>query len=434
MDRDQLLQIPFPKVCTNHLDENVIIVLCSHLFIHLSNITFKIREYIVLVTHERKYFTKNDFVVYSNKIGNVFINNHKIDLCTNKKEGIQKMSEKCKIGIIGAGRIGRLHTENISRMVADIEIIGIADVNMNVETRLWAEGLGISLVTKDAMDLIGNPDIKAVIICSSTSTHADYIMAAARAGKHIFCEKPIDLSVQKGLEAIKVAKEHSVRLQLGFNRRFDHNFKQVRQLCKSGQVGDIHIVKITSRDPAPPSAAYVAVSGGIFLDMMIHDFDMARFQAGSEITEVYATGAVLVDPEIGKAGDIDTAIVTLKFANGAIGVIDNSRQAVYGYDQRVEVFGSKGSAQCENDTANSVRLSTIDGVKGEKPLYFFLERYKDAYISEITSFVDSILKDTEVEVSGEDGFEDMVAALAAGKSLKENRPVTIQEMKKELGV
>ncbi|AEV30884.1 putative dehydrogenase [Sphaerochaeta pleomorpha str. Grapes] len=344
------------------------------------------------------------------------------------------MSGKYKIGIIGAGRIGRLHTENISRMVPSVEIIGIADVNMNEETRLWAESLNIPLATGDAMDLIGNPDIKAVVICSSTSTHADFIIAAARAGKHIFCEKPIDLSVQKGLEAIKVAKEAGVKLQLGFNRRFDHNFQHIRELGRTGQVGDIQIVKITSRDPAPPSAAYVAVSGGIFLDMMIHDFDMARFQAGSEITEVYATGAVLVDPEIGKAGDIDTAIVTLKFANGAIGVIDNSRQAVYGYDQRVEVFGSKGSAQCENDTANSVTLATVDGVKGEKPLHFFLERYKDAYIGEITSFVEAILKDTAVEVGGEDGFEDMVAALAAGKSLKEHRPVTIKEMKKELGV
>jgi myo-inositol 2-dehydrogenase/D-chiro-inositol 1-dehydrogenase len=344
------------------------------------------------------------------------------------------MKEKMKIGIIGAGRIGRLHTENISRMVQNVEIIGIADVNMNDEIRAWATGLGISVVTKDAMDLIGNPDIKAVIICSSTSTHADLIMAAAKKGKHVFCEKPIDLSVQKGLEAIKTAKEHGVKLQLGFNRRFDHNFKKVRELGKTGQVGDIHIVKITSRDPAPPSPAYVAVSGGIFLDMMIHDFDMARFQAGSEITEVYAMGAVLVDPEIGKAGDIDTAIVTLKFANGAIGVIDNSRQAVYGYDQRVEVFGSKGSAQCENDTATAVTLSTSEGISSDKPLYFFLQRYKEAYIGEITSFVEAILRNSEVEVSGEDGFEDMVAALAAGKSLREHRPVTIQEMKKELGV
>jgi myo-inositol 2-dehydrogenase/D-chiro-inositol 1-dehydrogenase len=188
-------------------------------------------------------------------------------------------------------------------------------------------------------------------------------------------------------------------------------------------------VKITSRDPAPPSIAYVKVSGGIFLDMMIHDFDMARFQAGSEITEVYALGAALVDPEIGKAGDVDTAIVTLKFASGAIGVIDNSRKAAYGYDQRVEVFGSKGAAQAENDLPNTVKLSNESGVVGEKPLYFFLERYKQAFVDEMIAFADSVLNNKAVAVSGEDGLANMYAALAARKSVQERRPVSIEEMK-----
>ncbi len=339
-----------------------------------------------------------------------------------------------KIGIIGAGRIGRLHAENIARLVQRVEIVGISDVNMTDELKNWAKGLGIGLVTADPNELINHPDIQAIIVCSSTSTHADFTIAAAKAGKHIFCEKPIDLSVKKGLEAIKTAKDHKVKLQLGFNRRFDHNFKQVSDLTKAGKVGDVHVVKITSRDPEPPNPAYVAVSGGIFLDMMIHDFDMARFQANSEIVEVFAVGAVLVDPEIGRAGDIDTAIVTLKFANGAIGVIDNSRKAVYGYDQRVEVFGSKGAAKAENDTPTRVSLSTVEGVTCDKPLYFFLERYKNAFVDEIYSFVEAIEKNTDVLVSGVDGFEDMVAALAAGKSLKEGRPITIKEMKKELGV
>ncbi len=339
-----------------------------------------------------------------------------------------------KIGIIGAGRIGRLHAENIARLVQTVEIVGIADVNMTDELKSWAKGLGIALVTADPLELINHPDIQAIIVCSSTSTHADFTIAAAKAGKHIFCEKPIDLSVKKGLEAIKTADEHKVKLQLGFNRRFDHNFKQVRDLTKAGKVGDVHVVKITSRDPEPPNPAYVAISGGIFLDMMIHDFDMARYQADSEIVEVFAVGAVLVDPEIGKAGDVDTAIVTLKFANGAIGVIDNSRKAVYGYDQRVEVFGSKGTAQAANDTSTRVSLSTVEGVTSDKPLYFFLERYKNAFVDEIYSFVEAIEKNTDVMVSGVDGLEDMVAALAAGKSLKEGRPITIKEMKKELGV
>ncbi|MGH0052247.1 MAG: inositol 2-dehydrogenase, partial [Sphaerochaetaceae bacterium] len=313
-------------------------------------------------------------------------------------------------------------------------VVGISDVMMNKEMEAWAHSLGIAIATKDPSQLINHPEIDAILVCSSTSTHADFTMAAAKVGKHIFCEKPIDLSVQKGLEAIKVAKKHNVKLQLGFNRRFDHNFKHIHDLTTAGKVGDIHIVKITSRDPAPPSPAYVAVSGGIFLDMMIHDFDMARFQAGSEITSVYATGAVLVDPEIGKAGDIDTAIVTLTFANGAIGVIDNSRQAVYGYDQRVEVFGNKGVAQAENDRPTNVTLSTADQVSIDKPLYFFLERYEDAFVDEITSFSEAITEDKEVIVSGEDGLEDMVAALAAGKSLQEKRVITIEEMKKELGI
>lgn len=338
------------------------------------------------------------------------------------------------IGIIGAGRIGKLHAENISRLVPGVVIAGISDVHMTEDIRSWAQGLGILRITANPQDIITDSEIQAIIICSSTETHADMIIAAAKAGKHVFCEKPIDLSVQKGLLAVETARKNNVRLQLGFNRRFDHNFRKIRELSKAGTVGDIHIVKITSRDPAPPSPAYVASSGGIFLDMMIHDFDMARFQAGSDITEVHAIGSVLVDPEIGKAGDIDTAIVTLKFANGAIGVIDNSRQAVYGYDQRVEVFGSKGSAEAFNDTETTVKLSTAEGVAGDKPLYFFLERYKGAFVSEINSFIEAIGGKHDVEVTGEDGLEDMIAALAAGKSLKEGRPVTIREMKKELGV
>jgi myo-inositol 2-dehydrogenase/D-chiro-inositol 1-dehydrogenase len=344
------------------------------------------------------------------------------------------MSEVLKVGIIGAGRIGKLHAENITRLVPSVKVVGISDVMMDEKMETWVHSLGIEIATKNPSQLINHPEIDAILVCSSTATHADFTIAAAKAGKHIFCEKPIDLSVQKGLEAINVAKDHQVKLQLGFNRRFDHNFRHVHELASSGKVGDIHIVKITSRDPAPPAASYVAASGGIFLDMMIHDFDMARYQAGSEITSVYATGAVLIDPEIGKAGDIDTAIVTLTFANGAIGVIDNSRQAVYGYDQRLEVFGSKGSAQAENDRETNVTLSTVEQVSMDKPLYFFLERYEDAFVDEITSFAEAIREDKDVVVSGEDGLENMVAALAAGKSLKEKRVVTIAEMKQELGL
>jgi myo-inositol 2-dehydrogenase/D-chiro-inositol 1-dehydrogenase len=339
------------------------------------------------------------------------------------------MADRLKLGIIGIGRIGKIHAGNIARFVGGAELAGVADLFLNSEGEAFARSLGVAKVTKDPKELLNDPSIGAIVICSSTDTHADYIIAAAAAGKHIFCEKPIDLSVPKVKTALEAVKKAGVQLQVGFNRRFDHNFKQVRDLALAGEVGQVHVVKVTSRDPAPPPPAYVAVSGGIFIDMMIHDFDMARFQAGSEVTEVYAVGSVLVDPEIGKAGDVDTAIVSLKFANGAIGVIDNSRKAVYGYDQRVEVFGSKGAAVAQNDTPSTTVLYNEKGVTGDKPLYFFLERYKQAFIDEMDSFVDAVANNKPVPVTGEDGLEDLYVALAATKSLKEQRPVKIAELR-----
>jgi len=338
------------------------------------------------------------------------------------------MKEKIKVGIIGAGRIGKVHASNIVYFIPEAKVVTIADVNMTPEIEAWAKGLGIGNITKDPEEIFADPEISVVLICSSTDTHADLIIKAAKSGKNIFCEKPVDLTVKKVVAALKVVKESGVKLQIGFNRRFDHNFARVHDLVTSGAVGDPQVVKITSRDPAPPPISYVAVSGGLFLDMMIHDFDMARFQAGSEVVEVYAKGAVLVDPAIGKAGDVDTAIVTLTFANGVLGTIDNSRKAVYGYDQRVEVFGSKGAAATENDLPSRVKLSTECCVSEDLPLYFFLERYKDAYINEVKAFFDAIVNGKEVQVSGEDGLKNLVVALAAKKSLLEGRPVLISEI------
>lgn len=337
------------------------------------------------------------------------------------------MGKKLKIGIIGAGRIGKLHAENIMNHVPQAELVAIADVFVD-QIKDWAEGLGIKTVTKDYKDILNNSEIEAVLICSPTNTHADFIIEAAKAGKHIFCEKPIDLSADRVKAALNAVKAAGVKLQIGFNRRFDHNHKAVRDAVAEGKVGQPHIIQITSRDPAPPPIEYVKASGGLFLDMTIHDFDMARYLAGSEVEEVYAAGAVLVDPAIGEAGDIDTAVITLKFENGAIGVINNSRRATYGYDQRVEVFGSNGSAEDLNDTPSTRIISNADGIIGEKPKYFFLERYNDSFIEEMKEFVNAVLNDTATPVTGEDGLKPVLIALAAKKSLEENRPVKISEV------
>ena len=332
-----------------------------------------------------------------------------------------------KIGLIGAGRIGKLHGELLTYNIPEAVIKTVAEICMD-DIKEWAKQLNIVNLTADASDILHDPEIEAVLICSSTDTHAQLIIEAAKAGKHIFCEKPIDFNIEKIKQALDAVRDAGVKLQIGFNRRFDHNFKKVRELVESGKVGDVHIVKITSRDPAPPPMEYLKVSGGIFLDMAIHDFDMARYLSISEVEEVYTQGAVLIDPAIGSIGDVDTAITTLKFKNGAMGVIDNSRQAVYGYDQRVEVFGSKGYVAVENDFPNSVKLSTADGVTSDKPQYFFLERYKMSYIEELKAFVDAVAKDKEPPVSGNDGLQPVLIGTAALKSLRERRPVKIKEV------
>ena len=265
------------------------------------------------------------------------------------------------IGIIGAGRIGKVHAESISNYVKNATVKTIADPFMNEQTEKWAAGLGIPNTTKDYKEILADPEIDAVLICSSTDTHSPI---SIEAGKHVFCEKPIDHDVEKIKEVMKALEGKKTKYQVGFNRRFDHNFRAVKDAVVSGKVGDPHIIKITSRDPEPPSAEYVAVSGGMFLDMTIHDFDMVRFLAGCDAEEVYVQSAVLVDPAIGEAGDVDTAVITLKMANGAIAVIDNSRKAVYGYDQRAEVFGSRGMVANANDSQSNAVISNADGVTG----------------------------------------------------------------------
>jgi myo-inositol 2-dehydrogenase/D-chiro-inositol 1-dehydrogenase len=333
-----------------------------------------------------------------------------------------------KIGIIGAGRIGKVHAESITKYVKSAEVKSIADPFINEDTKAWALGMGIKEVYKDYHEILNDKEIDAVLICSSTDTHSPISLEAIAANKHVFCEKPIDHDVERINSVITALKDSKVKYQVGFNRRFDHNFKAVKQAVKDGKIGVPHILKITSRDPEAPSIEYVKVSGGMFMDMTIHDFDMVRFLLDSEVEEVFAYGAALVNSEIGKAGDIDTAIITLKLANGALAVIDNSREAAYGYDQRAEVFGSLGQVAVSNDSSSTAVISNANGVNAEKPLFFFLERYMQAYAEEISSFVAAIVNDTEVPVTAVDGLKPVLIGLAAKKSLQENRPVKLSEV------
>jgi len=332
------------------------------------------------------------------------------------------------VGVIGAGRIGKVHTESICNYVRNAKIKMVADPYMNEETKQWLLGMGVGSTSKDYHDIINDPEIDAVLICSSTNTHSNISLEAIAAGKHVFCEKPIDHDLEKIKEVIKALEGSDIKYQVGFNRRFDHNFAAVRKAVVDGKIGDTHIIKVTSRDPEPPSAEYAAVSGGMFLDMTIHDFDMVRFLAGCDAEEIYVQSAVLVDPAIGEAGDVDTAVITIKMENGAIAVIDNSRRAAYGYDQRAEVFGSKGMAATSNDTASSIVLSTEAGVTGEKPLYFFLERYMQSFATEVGCFIDAIENDTETPLGVVDGLKPVLMGIAAKKSVEEHRPVKISEI------
>lgn len=335
--------------------------------------------------------------------------------------------KQLNIGIIGAGRIGKVHMQSITYNVPSAKVLGITDVFKDGLQEL-ADKYGIPKVYNDYKEMLADEEIDAVLVCSSTDTHADISIEAAEAGKHIFCEKPVDLTPEKVKAVIAAVEKAGVKLQVGFNRRFDHNFAHVRSLINEGKVGNLELIKITSRDPEPPSAEYAAVSGGMFLDMTIHDFDMARFLAGSDVTEVYVNATCLVDPAIGEAGDVDTAIINLKFANGALGVIDNSRRAAYGYDQRIEVFGSLGAAMAANDTPTNVTVMNTDGVTTDKPLYFFLERYMQSFRDEMIQFVDAVQNDKATPTTGLDGLNSILVALAAKKSVAEDRAVKISEI------
>ena len=331
-----------------------------------------------------------------------------------------------KLGIIGAGRIGRLHANTLTTRVAGAELVAVADI-FDDAAKAAAEDYRIPHFTADPSEVIQSGDIDAVVICSSTDTHCRFIIEAARAGKQIFCEKPIAFDLADIDEALAAVAEAGVQLQIGFNRRFDANHARLKRAIAGGEIGEAHTMTIISRDPSPPPIDYIKVSGGLMMDMMIHDFDMARFLLG-EVEEIFALGDVKIDPAIGEAGDIDTAKVMLRFENGAFGTIENSRQAVYGYDQRVEVFGSAGAATTGNWHPNAVTISDAASVRRDLPLHFFVERYFESYVAEMIAFVDAISDGKSVPVVGLDGRVPVLMAMAGMRSMTENRPVRLDEI------
>lgn len=331
------------------------------------------------------------------------------------------------MAIIGAGRIGMVHAQTLAYRIPEARVVAVADVIPDAAATL-ASRLQIPAFTADYHELLARPDIDAVAICSATNTHAQIIIESAAAGKHIFCEKPIDFSPIHIREALAAVDRAGVKLQIGFNRRFDASFARVRTAIASGEIGDPHIIHIVSRDPSPPPITYVRVSGGMFMDMSIHDFDMARFLTGCEPVRVFASASVKIDPAIGEAGDVDSAFMVWQFENDITVTIDNSRQAVYGYDQRVEAFGSRGAVQMENVFPNTVTLSTADQIKRDLPLNFFMQRYTQSYEDEMRQFITAVSTGSAVPVTGKDGLIPALMALAARKSVLERRPVAMSEV------
>jgi myo-inositol 2-dehydrogenase/D-chiro-inositol 1-dehydrogenase len=337
------------------------------------------------------------------------------------------MNSRINIAVIGTGRMGSVHARNIARQIPEANLVAVCDIRLEVAQAV-ADELGIKRVVRDFHDLLDDKNIEAILIATNTDTHAFIMKDVARAEKHIFCEKPLALELESIDDALAAVDQAGVKLQVGFNRRFDKSFQRVHDIVASGEIGRPCILRIASRDPEPPPVEYARTSGGMFLDMTIHDFDMARYQVG-EIDEVYAIGNVLVAPDYATIGDLDTNIVTLKFANGAMGVIDNSRQAVYGYDQRLEVFCSNGVAMADNEVENVAVKGVKDGYHSARLPYFFMNRYASCYVEEVRQFIECVRDDKPTPTTGKDGRAAVVLGYAAWKSYRENRPVKVSEIK-----
>ncbi|MDB6177331.1 inositol 2-dehydrogenase [Paracoccus sp. Z330] len=327
-----------------------------------------------------------------------------------------------RVGLLGAGRIGQVHAVGIAGN-ARSSLVAVSDVHTESAQKL-AAAYGAQARSSD--DILADPEIDAVLIATSTDTHSDLIEAAAKAGKAVLCEKPVDLSLERAQQCLKAVEGTGKPVMIGFNRRFDPNFAALKASLQKGQIGKAELLAVTSFDPAPPPVSYIKVSGGLFRDMMIHDFDMANFLMGEAPVTVRAVGSSIVDPEIGAAGDVDTAVVTLTYADGRIAVIKNSRRAVYGYDQRVELLGSDGLLQAGNMLENTVVRSTVDGVVSGKPTYFFLERYMPAYAAEWQAFVDAVLDGAKMPVTLQDGIAALAMAEAATESARTGQAVDLK--------
>ena len=329
-----------------------------------------------------------------------------------------------RLALLGAGRIGKVHAGAIASDKRS-KLVAVADANQDA-ARAIADAADAEIRTIEEIE--NSSDVDAVLICTPTNTHADLIERFSRAGKAVFCEKPIDLNIERVRACLAVIKETGGKVMLGFNRRFDPHFAAVRKAIDDGRIGEVEMVTITSRDPGAPPAEYIKVSGGIFRDMTIHDFDMARFLLGEEIATVSASAAVLVDPRIGELGDFDSASVILTTASGRQCVISNSRRASYGYDQRIEVHGSEGAVSAENQRPVSIEVASKDGYT-RPPLHdFFMTRYTDAYAAEIAAFIDAIDNGNESTPSAEDGLQALALAEAALLSVKEGRSVKVADV------
>ena len=334
--------------------------------------------------------------------------------------------KQINIALLGMGRIGKIHFNNIQQQFPGATVVAVADPQLSES--FFKKQYGDVAFSKDPAEVIDRSDVDAVLICTPTSSHAGLLQKAIAAHKHIFCEKPMDLSLEKTMMLSEGAEEAGIKLMLGFNRRFDPDFMQARKSITEGKIGDVQIVKITSRDPGLPPVDYIKNSGGLFMDMAIHDFDMARYLMGKEVVEVFAKGLVIVDKAVGDAGDIDTALTTLIFEDGTYAVIDNSRKAVYGYDQRLEIFGNGGMIQVENNQHNRNVVFNAEGIHQALPLDFFMDRYAKSYLKEMEAFIEALSNDKAMPVGGPDALQATLIAVAAKRSMEEGRPVRLDEI------